>query len=172
MLLKNLACYLAVGASCALAATNIAAAISDMDNLARAIGDTRVSLQSYQGGAFGAINTASAVNNAKLAARAARENLAASGAFTPDEAAQYYEAYMKMTPVLLDALTVAKDKAPLFNEAGVGQPARESVRDLHSEKKMFEEQASQQIPKETMDKAAPSIEQISKAFDEAEAAFL
>ncbi|KAF4212586.1 hypothetical protein CNMCM6805_009621 [Aspergillus fumigatiaffinis] len=172
MLLKNLAGYLALGASCALAATNIAEAISDMDNLARAIGDARDSLQNYQGGVSGALDTAGAVNNAKLAARTARENLAGSGGFTPDEAAQYYEAYTKMSPVLLDALTVAKDKAPLYNEAGVGLQARESVQDLHSEKKMFEEQANQQIPQETMGKAAPSIEQISKAFEEAEAAFL
>jgi hypothetical protein len=54
----------------------------------------------------------------------------------------------------------------------VGPQAREAVQDLHSEKKMFEEQANQQIPQETMGKAAPSIEQISKAFEEAEAAFL
>lgn len=110
MLLKNLAGYLALGASCALAATNIAEAISDMDNLARAIGDARDSLQNYKGGVSGALDTASAVNNAKLAARTARENLAGSDGFTPDEAAQYYEAYTKMSPVLLDALTVAKDK--------------------------------------------------------------
>ncbi|GFF38224.1 hypothetical protein IFM51744_03722 [Aspergillus udagawae] len=172
MLLKTVVCYLAVGASCALAATNTAAAISDMDNLARAIRDARDSLYNYQGGLSGALDSASAVSNAKLAARTARESLASSNGLTPDEATKYYEAYTKMSPVLLDALTAAKDKAPLYKEAGLGPQARETVQDLHNEKKMFQEQANKQIPEETMRKAAASNEQISKAFDEAEAAFL
>ncbi|GIJ86884.1 hypothetical protein Asppvi_005782 [Aspergillus pseudoviridinutans] len=172
MLLKTLVCYLAVGASCALAATNTEQAISDMDNLAKAIRDARDSVYNYQGGLSGAIDTASAVSNAKLAARNARESLAGSNGLTPDEATKYYEAYTKMSPVLLDALTVAKDKAPLYKEAGVSPQARETVQDLHNEKKMFQEQANKQIPEETMRKAAASNEQISKAFDEAEAAFL
>ncbi|KAF7158735.1 hypothetical protein CNMCM5623_003899 [Aspergillus felis] len=172
MLLKTLVCYLAVGASCALAATNTAQAISDMDNLTKAIRDARDSLHNYQGGLSGAIDTADAVSNAKLAARTARESLAGSNSLTPDEATKYYDAYSKMSPVLLDALTVAKDKAPLYKEAGVSPQARETVQDLHNEKKMFQEQANKQIPEETMQKAAASTEQISKAFDEAEAAFL
>jgi hypothetical protein len=110
MLLKRLACYLAVGASCVLAATNIAQAVDDMHTLARAIGDAKTSLQNYHGGFLGALGTASAIGNAKRAARTARENFADSDGFTSDEATSYYEAYTKMAPVLLDALGVVKEK--------------------------------------------------------------
>ncbi|GFF61430.1 hypothetical protein IFM51744_10681 [Aspergillus udagawae] len=81
---------------------------------------------------------------AKLFARIVRENLANSDGLTCDEATKDYDVTRKKTPVQHDALTVAKGKA------GLSPQAREPVQDLHSEK-MFDEQANQQIPEETME---------------------
>jgi F0F1-type ATP synthase membrane subunit b/b' len=54
----------------------------------------------------------------------------------------------------------------------LGLQAREVVQDMHNEEKLFVEHAKQRLPEETMRKTAPTNEQIGKAFDEAEAAFL
>ncbi|KAJ5295339.1 hypothetical protein PENANT_c001G02423 [Penicillium antarcticum] len=141
----------ALGAvSCVPAAANVAQSISDMDNLAAKIGNAQKSLDNYNG---------------------ARENLADSDNMISEEGSSYAKSYEHMYPVLLDAIHSARGKAPLINKSGLGPEARTYLSNLHGEKRLLEDQAKAKVPDDIFLKIKPSADQITTAFDEADAAF-
>ncbi|KAJ5241767.1 uncharacterized protein N7469_000094 [Penicillium citrinum] len=166
---------LLAGAFCAAsfvsAATSIGQNISDMQKLAEKIGAAKDSLDNYNGGIPAALGVARSLIVAQTSAKHARKNLADREPMTPEEGDRFYESYSEMFPILLDAVHSAKDKAPLFNKAGLGPEAKTYLDNLHNEKRLFEKEAQSQVPEDIFRKVQPSANRISAAFDEADLAF-
>lgn len=105
---------LLAGAFCAVSfvsgATSIGQNILDMQNLAEKIGTAKDSLNNYSGGIPAALGVARSLTIAQTSAKSARKNLADRDPMSPEEGDRFYQSYVKMAPVLLDAIHSAQNK--------------------------------------------------------------